>query len=66
MAFRDLYREARESFLVSSDQALRAQLTEYVDHKLVSIKRNLDGVEHLCIPLDSATLEEFLEEIENS
>ncbi|RZB40081.1 origin recognition complex subunit 2, partial [Asbolus verrucosus] len=34
LAFRDLYSSCREQFLVSSDLALRAQLTEFVDHKM--------------------------------
>ncbi|CAG5087693.1 Similar to Orc2: Origin recognition complex subunit 2 (Drosophila melanogaster) [Cotesia congregata] len=45
MAFKDLYRSARERFLVSSDIALRAQLTEFLDHKLVKTKRNVDGAD---------------------
>ncbi|XP_043517748.1 origin recognition complex subunit 2 isoform X2 [Frieseomelitta varia] len=62
MAFKDLYRAAREGFLVSSDLALRAQLTEFIDHKLVKIKRNIDSVEHLIIPLNNGFLKQFLEE----
>ncbi|CAK9808460.1 Origin recognition complex subunit 2 [Anthophora quadrimaculata] len=62
MAFKDLYRAAREGFLVSSDIALRAQLTEFIDHKLVKIKRNIDSVEHLIIPLSNGLLKQFLEE----
>ncbi|KAG7190071.1 hypothetical protein KM043_006209 [Ampulex compressa] len=62
MAFKDLYRAAREEFLVSSDLALRAQLTEFVDHKLVKTKRNIDGIEYLTIPLDAGVLKQFLEE----
>ncbi|OXU28269.1 hypothetical protein TSAR_010960 [Trichomalopsis sarcophagae] len=62
MAFKDLYRASREGFLVSSDQALRSQLTEFVDHKLVKNKRNSDGVEYLVIPLDNALLKQFLEQ----
>ncbi|KOC60680.1 Origin recognition complex subunit 2 [Habropoda laboriosa] len=62
MAFKDLYRAAREGFLVSSDIALRAQLTEFIDHKLVKIKRNIDSVEHLMIPLSNGLLKQFLEE----
>lgn len=62
MAFKDLYKASREHFLVSSDQALRAQLTEFIDHKLVRIKRNLDGVESLVIPLDNTLLKQFLEQ----
>lgn len=62
MAFKDLYRGAREGFLVSSDLALRAQLTEFIDHKLVKTKRNMDGAEYLVIPLDNALLKQFLDQ----
>ncbi|XP_057330504.1 origin recognition complex subunit 2 [Microplitis mediator] len=62
MAFKDLYRSARERFLVSSDIALRAQLTEFLDHKLVKTKRNVDGAEYLDIPLDNALLQKFVED----
>ncbi|XP_015109849.1 origin recognition complex subunit 2 [Diachasma alloeum] len=62
MAFKDLYRGARESFLVSSDLALRAQLTEFIDHKLVKTRRNVDGAEYLAIPLNNSLLKKFLEE----
>ncbi|XP_072742850.1 origin recognition complex subunit 2 [Anoplolepis gracilipes] len=62
MPFKDLYRAAREQFLVSSDLALRAQLTEFVDHKLVRTKRTYDGAEHLTIPLDKSLLKQFMEQ----
>ncbi|KYQ49923.1 Origin recognition complex subunit 2 [Trachymyrmex zeteki] len=62
MPFRDLYRAAREQFLVSSDLALRAQLTEFIDHKLLRIKRTVDGAEHLMIPLDKPLLKQFMEQ----
>lgn len=65
MAFKDLYRAAREGFLVSSDLALRAQLTEFIDHKLVKTKRNIDGVEHLVIPLSNNLLKKFLDDQES-
>lgn len=66
MAFKDLYRAAREGFLVSSDLALRAQLTEFIDHKLVKTKRNVDGAEYLQIPLDNALLQQFLNQQDES
>ncbi|XP_012058884.1 PREDICTED: origin recognition complex subunit 2 [Atta cephalotes] len=62
MPFRDLYRAAREQFLVSSDLTLRAQLTEFIDHKLLRIKRTVDGAEHLTIPLDKSLLKQFMEQ----
>ncbi|XP_055849809.1 origin recognition complex subunit 2 [Episyrphus balteatus] len=62
MPFKDLYWSCREAFLVSSDLALRAQLTEFLDHKLVKSKRTLDGSEQLQIPIDSGLLQQFLDE----
>ncbi|XP_041970939.1 origin recognition complex subunit 2 [Aricia agestis] len=62
LPFKDLYSKAREQFLVSSDLALRAQLTEFLDHKLVKYKRTYDGGENLVIPIESALLQQFLEQ----
>ena len=39
LAFMELYRKCRAEFLVASDLALRAQLTEFRDHKLVRSKK---------------------------
>ncbi|KAL5275080.1 ORC2 family protein [Megaselia abdita] len=65
MIFKDLYWSSREAFLVSSDLVLRAQLTEFLDHKMVKNKRNIDGAEHLQIPIDCELLQQFLDEHEN-
>uniref|UniRef100_A0A1E1W0T5 Origin recognition complex subunit 2 n=2 Tax=Pectinophora gossypiella TaxID=13191 RepID=A0A1E1W0T5_PECGO len=62
LPFKDLYSKSREQFLVSSDLALRAQLTEFLDHKLVKMKRTYDGSENLIIPIDTALLQQFLEQ----
>ncbi|KAL3280423.1 hypothetical protein HHI36_017905 [Cryptolaemus montrouzieri] len=62
LAFKDLYSSCREAFLVSSDLALRAQLSEFVDHKMVKFKRSIDGVEHLVIPISNSLLQKFLDE----
>ncbi|KAL7729173.1 hypothetical protein ACLKA6_009638 [Drosophila palustris] len=64
MPFKDLYWSCREAFLVSSDLALRAQLTEFLDHKLVKSKRSVDGSEQLTIPIDGTLLQQFLDEQE--
>ena len=66
MAFKDLCQRAREGFFVTNDVTLRAQLTEFLDHKLVKMKRNNDGFEYLNIPLDKALLKQFLEQQEES
>jgi len=62
-SFMELYRMCRAEFLVASDLALRAQLTEFRDHKLVKSKKGNDGGEYLTIPLDKPTLSAFLDNI---
>uniref|UniRef100_A0A8C3TQQ6 Origin recognition complex subunit 2 n=1 Tax=Catharus ustulatus TaxID=91951 RepID=A0A8C3TQQ6_CATUS len=61
LSFQDFYQQCREAFLVNSDLTLRAQLTEFKDHKLIRTKRGADGVEYLLIPVDDSTLTDFLE-----
>ncbi|XP_036110062.1 origin recognition complex subunit 2 isoform X1 [Molossus molossus] len=64
LSFQDFYQQCREAFLVNSDLTLRAQLTEFRDHKLIRTKKGTDGVEYLLIPIDNGTLTEFLEKEE--
>ena len=64
MLFKDLYWSAREALLVSSDIALRAQLTEFLDHRLVRQRRGHDGSELLQVPIDIAVLQRFIEQVE--
>jgi len=64
LAFTDMYQRCREAFLVNSDLTLRAQLTEFRDHKLLNTKKGSDGSELLQIPLEASTLEEFVEQQE--
>ncbi|NXC77880.1 ORC2 protein, partial [Anhinga anhinga] len=61
LSFQDFYQQCRQAFLVNSDLTLRAQLTEFRDHKLIRTKRGADGVEYLLIPVDDSTLTDFLE-----
>ncbi|KAB0800885.1 hypothetical protein PPYR_05239 [Photinus pyralis] len=60
-AFKKLYGVCKEGFLVSTDLALRSQLTEFVDHEMVKIKRSNDGVEYLVIPIDNNVLQQFVD-----
>ncbi|XP_002742449.2 origin recognition complex subunit 2-like [Saccoglossus kowalevskii] len=62
MSFQDLYQKCRESFLVNSDLTLRAQLTEFRDHKLIIFKKGVDGLQYLTIPIDEATITEYMTE----
>jgi len=64
IAFMELYSRCRVEFLVTSDLELKAQLTEFRDHKIVKSKRGGDGAEYLKIPIDKTTLASFLETIE--
>ncbi|XP_013391973.1 origin recognition complex subunit 2 [Lingula anatina] len=66
ISFQDLYQKCREAFLVNSDLTLKAQLTEFRDHKLIKSRKGIDGIEHLFIPLDAATLTDFTEQLEES
>ncbi|CAJ0965290.1 unnamed protein product [Ranitomeya imitator] len=61
LSFQDFYQQCREAFLVNSDLTLRAQLTEFRDHKLIRTKKGPDGVEYLLIPLDFGTITDFLD-----
>jgi len=62
ISFKELYSLCREAFLVSSDVALRAQLTEFLDHKLAKMKRTIEGTENITIPIKNSLLEQFLNE----
>ena len=63
ISFKDLYQKCRKSFLVNSDLTLRAQLTEFRDHKLIRERKGADdGIDYLVIPLKNQTLAEFLEQ----
>lgn len=64
LSFHDCYTKCREAFLVNSDATLRAQLTEFRDHKLIrskkvsGITRLLFDVSFICmiIPSEQLTL----------
>ncbi|XP_065839171.1 origin recognition complex subunit 2-like isoform X2 [Oscarella lobularis] len=62
LSFPVLYRKCREKFLVSNMAAMKAQLTEFHDHKLISSKKNAEGVEILTVSLPSELLEEIIDE----
>ncbi|KAI9361565.1 origin recognition complex, subunit 2 [Pilaira anomala] len=56
LSYSQYYKKCREGFFVSSDLALKTELTEFRDHKLISTKKNIDGTEFYYIPLDKSTL----------
>ncbi|KAF5397948.1 Origin recognition complex subunit 2 [Paragonimus heterotremus] len=61
MPLEDLYWRCRDAFLTSSESTLRAQLTEFRDHKLMKIKKGADGTELLVIPMENTSLRKFVE-----
>lgn len=61
LSFTELYSKCRERFLVNSDLTLRAQLTEFKDHKLIKTKKGFDGVEYLSVALDISTIKQYME-----
>ena len=61
MTFHDCYMKCRAEFLVNSDFALGAHLTEFYDHKLVRSRKGTDGVEHLLILVDKEILSKYME-----
>ncbi|XP_045765980.1 origin recognition complex subunit 2 [Maniola jurtina] len=63
LPFKELYSAARSQFLVSSQVALRAHLTEFLDHKLVKQRRAGDAADNLFMPIDSALLQQFLDQL---
>ena len=62
ITFQECYHRCRERFLVSSEQALTAQLTEYKDHKLITMSRSKDGNQEIRITLDNDLLKQFLDQ----
>ena len=62
LPFSDLYQKCREAFFVNSDITLRAQLTEFRDHKLVRSKKGQDGTEILTISIENDLLKRFMEQ----
>ncbi|GAA5811699.1 hypothetical protein MFLAVUS_005140 [Mucor flavus] len=61
LSYSQYYQKCREGFFVSSDLALKTELTEFRDHKLIATKKNIDGTEFFYIPLDKSTLLNIIE-----
>ncbi|XP_054718581.1 origin recognition complex subunit 2-like [Uloborus diversus] len=64
MPFHEWYQECREAFLVNSEITMQAQLSEFKNHKLLASRKSSEGIEVWYIPVDLATLEQFLENCE--
>ena len=65
ITFAHLFRMVRERFIMSSEQALLTQLTEFRDHELIKIRAGPDGGEVMYIPMSEESLQQMLEELKN-
>ena len=65
ITFTKLYHECREKFFVSNELTLRAQLTEFIDHKLIKIKTESDGYETIYLLIDEKNLKLYVEELKD-
>lgn len=59
--FMDLYRMCRSKFLVNSDIALKTQLTEFQDHKLIRYVKDAHGTVVVVVSVETDILREFVE-----
>lgn len=63
--FKDCYRQCREEFLVNSEMTLKAQLSEFKDHKLIKMKKSSDGADMIKLCFDLELSKRFYEKHEN-
>lgn len=59
LSFAHFYRQCREEFLVNSELTLRAQLTEFKDHKLIRLQKRGDGTEIIELLIDIQLAHKF-------
>ncbi|CAJ0963520.1 unnamed protein product, partial [Mesorhabditis belari] len=62
ISFWDLFEDARDRFYVSTDVALRQQIVEFEDHRIVRVRRSEDGTEKLSSAVERDLIEKFLQE----
>lgn len=65
IAFTKLYHECREKFYVSNELTLRAQLTEFIDHKLIKLRAEANGQEAIYVMVDDKNLKLYLEDLKD-
>ncbi|KAJ3532239.1 hypothetical protein NMY22_g7820 [Coprinellus aureogranulatus] len=64
MAYGVLFAAARDDFVATNDQTLRALLGEFKDHRLILSEPNSAGVEVLWIPMRKERLQSVLDSLE--
>ena len=63
LTFSRLYKMCREKYLVNSEVTLRAQLTEFQDHKILKVAKQGDGVLAVQLLISTPLIAKFLETI---
>ncbi|XP_054156011.1 origin recognition complex subunit 2-like [Oppia nitens] len=64
--FADCYDLCREEMLVISETTLRAQISEFKDHRLLKSKKGCDGGEVIVVCLDKTVVQSFLDSHPNN
>ena len=59
--FMDLYRMCRSKFLVNSYTALKTQLMEFQDHKLIRYVKNPQGALMVVVCVEPSIMKEFID-----
>ncbi|KAF8360908.1 orc-2, partial [Pristionchus pacificus] len=63
VSFWDLFNLCKDEFWVSSDAALRQQLVEFCDHRLIRTRRGNDGNEKIYATADRVIIDRFLKSV---
>lgn len=66
ISFKSFYQICFRNFITSSDHQFRAQISEFIDHKVIVSQRDEDGVEYLRIPLSNLLLLQILADKQQS
>lgn len=66
LPFSTLYRICREEYLVNSEITLKAQLTEFKDHKVIKFNKRSDGTPIINLLINLKLAEKFIERVEDS
>lgn len=66
LPFSTLYRICREEYLVNSEITLKAQLTEFKDHKLIKFSKRTDGTQVINLLVTSKLAQKFLDKLEEA
>ncbi|GMT13516.1 hypothetical protein PFISCL1PPCAC_4813, partial [Pristionchus fissidentatus] len=64
VSFWDLFNVSKDNFWVSSDAALRQQLVEFSDHRLIRMRRGNDGNEKIYPTADRSIIDRFLKGVD--